>query len=160
MIRYYFRPVLFCMTLVLLLVQCSPRLSPSSGSDAGVRAKIIDDAVRAVGSKYKYGGTGNKGYDCSGLVYTVFKSHEYNLPRSTKDLIRYGKKIKEKDVRPGDLAFFTNVGRKVDHVAIVYKVDRDGIWLIHSTTSSGVITQNLERSTYWSKRLIQFNSVI
>lgn len=155
-------PFLLSFFVGILFFQCSPTVGKKVHSDEHlpVRQRIIEDAAKTVGSRYKYGGTGNRGFDCSGLVYTIYKNHEFFLPRSARDMIKYGQKINKRQVQPGDLAFFKNIGRKVDHVAIVYKIDRDGIWLIHSTTSRGVITQNLESSSYWSKRLIQFNSII
>ncbi|GAA5220886.1 hypothetical protein GCM10025777_15160 [Membranihabitans marinus] len=125
-----------------------------------MRQEVVATAYDQVGAPYRYGGASNKGFDCSGLVYYSFVKHNFTLPRTAHDMMNYGKKVDRQKVMPGDLAFFKNVGRKIDHVAIVYKTDKTGVWLLHSTTSKGVVLQSLDESKYWSKRLVQFNRII
>lgn len=154
---------IFLFSIVTTMFQCSPKVKPMASNTKvknNVRHEVVATAYNQVGAPYRYGGTSSKGFDCSGLVYYSFIEHDFTLPRTAHDMMNYGKKIDRQKVMAGDLAFFKNVGRKIDHVAIVYKIDRSGVWLLHSTTSKGVVLQSLDDSKYWSKRLVQFNRII
>lgn len=65
-----------------------------------------------------------------------------------------GEKIKQREVRPGDLVFFATGKKKreITHVGIVTerKSDTD-IKFIHASTSLGVVETNLF-SDYYNKR--------
>lgn len=158
--------------IILTVLSCSPKQRPTTRSElpvkevksdntnSSLRTEIVATAYHYLGSPYRYGGTTSKGFDCSGLIYATYGRYDFTLPRSAHDMMDYGKKINQRDALPGDLAFFKNVGRKIDHVAIVYKNDRSGIWLLHSTSSKGVVLQSLNQSDYWRKRLVQINRII
>ena len=124
-----------------------------------IRFEIIENAREAVGARYGYGATGTNRYDCSGLVYSLYTSYEISLPRSTRDMADYGEEIKKDELKPGDLIFFRNV-RKIDHVAIVSRKSPAKTWLIHSTTSRGVVEEVLEDSPYWNTRIDQYRRYI
>ena len=48
-----------------------------------IKAAITQSAEEYIGTPYRYGSCdAGKGFDCSGLVYTVAKSHHLTLPRS------------------------------------------------------------------------------
>ena len=77
------------------------------------------------------------GFDCSGLVQTVFKVNNLLMPRDSKD--QYGKVKNNKidsieDARCGDLIFFQK-NKKICHVGIY---DRD-LKFIHC---SGMVKYN------------------
>ncbi|MCK5237662.1 MAG: C40 family peptidase, partial [Deltaproteobacteria bacterium] len=64
------------------------------------------------GVPYRYGGLSKSGVDCSGFVFNAFKDGlGIVLPRSTKELVKIGKKVKKKKLRSGDLVFF-KTGKK------------------------------------------------
>ena len=131
-----------------------------SSSTAGrelnpARLEIVEGAREALGARYAYGATGSKRYDCSGLVFSLYTAQEIDLPRSTREMAEYGEKIRKEELKPGDLVFFRNV-RKIDHVAIVSRLSASKTWLIHSTTSRGVIEEVLEESPYWNQRIDQY----
>ena len=44
-------------------------------------------AKTQAGKPYIYGGTGPKGYDCSGLVYAAYKRVGFTLPRTTEEML-------------------------------------------------------------------------
>ncbi|NND31621.1 MAG: C40 family peptidase [Saprospiraceae bacterium] len=128
-------------------------------NEASLRSDLVREASQYLGSKYRYGGSDQRGFDCSGLVFEVFKSHGILLPRSSHQQSTYGRMTSVEKVRVGDLIFFKQKG-KVNHVAIVSKTRRDGIWVIHSTTSRGVIQENLRESRYWSQRIYASRDVL
>jgi len=56
-------------------------------------------------------------------------------------------------LKEGDLVFFGSK-RKVSHVAIVASVEKNKIEVIHSTSSRGVVIDNISNSDYWQKRYL------
>jgi cell wall-associated NlpC family hydrolase len=104
---------------------------------------VIETARKYLGYDYRYGGTGDGGFDCSGLVATVFARHGLHLPRSSDQQYRWGRPVARKELREGDLVFFADSQGNVDHV---------GIWsghghFIHASTSRGVVEDSA--STSW-----------
>jgi cell wall-associated NlpC family hydrolase len=122
--------------------------------EMSVKAAIHQEANKYIGTPYRYGSCDSgKGFDCSGLVYTVAKSQDLTLPRSSSQMAASGPHIPWKKAEPGDLVFFGDNNR-INHVGIVDKVKGDQIWVIHSTTSSGVVKENVLASDYWKKRIL------
>lgn len=157
---YFFR----YFTAILMLVwmtSCTTRSEfPIVKKDVDpLRFQIVEDARSALGAKYGYGATGSKRYDCSGLIYSIYSKYSISLPRSTYEMVNAGTAVEKSDLQPGDLVFFKN-RNKVDHVAIVSRVSRNKTWLIHSTTSQGVIETPLEDSVYWRPRVVTYRSII
>ena len=113
------------------------------------------------GTKYKYGGTTEKGMDCSGLVYTSFLQEEIALPRSSRDMAKRGDRLSLEDVNIGDLLFFeTDKNKKViNHVGLVVEIQPGHIFFIHSSTSRGVIISSLSEN-YWFDHFVMARRVI
>lgn len=135
----------------------------AASKDAAVKNAIVNTASKNLGVKYKYGGiTPKEGFDCSGLVYYSAKSNNIDLPRSSVSLADAAPHINWKSAGPGDLIFFGEKG-KVNHVAIIEKKRADELWVIHSTSSRGVISENVLSSSYWEKRIlfaIEFSKLV
>jgi len=124
------------------------------------RMAIAKTAKSLINTKYKYGGKTPKGFDCSGFTQYVFKKTlNMKLAPSSKYQAKQGKKIKSKDALPGDLIFFKRGGR-VNHVGIIYEIDKKSTWVIHSTTSKGVILEDIKRSSYWKNKVSAIKRVI
>ncbi|MEO1258554.1 MAG: C40 family peptidase [Bacteroidota bacterium] len=141
--------------------------APHTGTHSAKRAeqKLRTDitlyAKKHVGARYRYGGKSPTGFDCSG--FTSFVMNRFDVPVSGPSYSQenLGKKINKDDAQPGDLVFFRKrKGGKVFHVAIVYEHDREGISLIHSTSSRGVVIDHLEKSSYWRTKVITVRDVV
>ncbi|MFC0309844.1 NlpC/P60 family protein [Gallibacterium trehalosifermentans] len=104
------------------------------------------------GVRYKLGGTGKNGIDCSAFVQTAFaEKFHIKLPRSTSGQKSSGHQIKKSQLKQGDLVFF----RKNRHVGIYLGNDL----FIHSSTSQGVTISSLNEN-YWIRTYTQSRRVL
>ena len=118
------------------------------------------DSRRYKGIKYQYAGKSPKtGFDCSGFTSYVMKKFNIEIPSVSRSQAIIGKEIPIKRVKPGDLIFFGK-GRKVTHVALVTKNTRDGVFVIHSTSSKGIMEQNVSKSNYWRPKILFARDII
>ena len=157
------------LLLVFLLSSCggSQRISHSDRSPTisnkhktVPQSDIVQLASQQKGKKYKYGGTAPKeGFDCSGLIYYCYTNNNIFVSRTSASLAQEGKKIPLSQVQPGDLLFFKNKGR-INHVALVSCVSGKNIRAIHSTSSRGVIEEEIMNSSYWNPRFTFARSLL
>jgi cell wall-associated NlpC family hydrolase len=125
------------------------------------RNEITTYSKNYVGVKYKYAGKDPKGFDCSGFTSYVMAKHDVAISPSSKAQATQGKAISLNKVKPGDLIFFGKKGGKtVTHVALVVANEADGIYVIHSTSSKGVMVQNVSKSTYWKPKILFARDVL
>lgn len=66
----------------------------------------LEWAYRQHGKPYQWGGTGPRGFDCSGLVYEAYLHQGINIGRDTADMLADGKLYQVASPRLGDLAFY------------------------------------------------------
>ena len=77
--------------------------------------RIVDYALRFLGTPYVWGGSSPAGFDCSGYTWYAFRVLGLAIPR-TADLqftAAYGR-----DALPGDLVFFQTYDYGASHVGI------------------------------------------
>jgi len=80
---------------------------------------LIQQAKDFLGYQYTWGGITPKGFDCSGLIQTVFKLCSRTLPRDSHQQQRHNiVSYNFEDARPGDLLFFGKTKDWVTHVAL------------------------------------------
>jgi peptidoglycan DL-endopeptidase CwlO len=74
----------------------------------GRAALAISFAESKLGLLYEWGGTGDPGYDCSGLVQAAWAAAGVQLPRVTWSQIDAGQPVPAElaDLQPGDLIFY------------------------------------------------------
>lgn len=124
--------------------------------------QLIEAAADNLGVKYKYAGTTKAGYDCSGLIYTIFNAENITLPRNSLQQSKIGVVLNPKrdQAQKGDLIFFkTNKNREINHVGIVIEATDGEIKFIHSSTSKGVIISST-KEPYYQKTFVQINRVL
>jgi hypothetical protein len=117
------------------------------------RMRILAEAQKHLGTPYKWAGIDPKGFDCSGYTsYVLLKTMEMKIQRSAAEQYNSGKKIKPKQVQPGDLVFFDN-GSGISHVGIIYSIENGSLQMIHSSTSLGISIVDINTSSYWKQRV-------
>ena len=90
------------------------------GVGSPAAAEAVSWALSQRGTPYRWGGEGDGGFDCSGLVQAAFAAAGVHLPRVAQDQYDAGPRLPPgPNLRPGDLVFFGSSARAVDHVGIV-----------------------------------------
>lgn len=125
-----------------------PEVTPP---ESDLRGRIVATAKHYLGVPYVWGGTSNKGFDCSGLVQTVFAENGVSLPRGSGDQYREGKKIPVGSLQPGDLIFFHTYTSGPSHVGIWIG---DGKFLHAESSPRGVTITPLADEKYWNERVL------
>ena len=155
-----FSYIIVLLGLMFCLSSChtsAPRLDYKALAQASVRLgmdieltdnhKLYVNAAEWIGTPYRAGGDSRHGTDCSGLVSQLYKkTYRMRLSRSTDVQLKESNKIARRNLREGDLVFFTSRSsrKKVAHVGIYLK---DGKF-IHASTSQGVIVSSLKEKYY------------
>jgi cell wall-associated NlpC family hydrolase len=77
-----------------------------------------------------------------------------DLPRTSQEQSQFGRHVRPREIRPGDLVFFGSVNQ-ISHVGMVTDVKgREEVYFIHASTSLGVKEDNLY-SNYYQKIFIK-----
>ncbi len=128
--------------------------SSSKSKSSRRTTNLVEQADKLIGVNYRYGGTSpGRGFDCSGFTSYVFDKSNIEIPRTSTDQSRAGKRKKFKDADVGDLVFF-GTGNRVTHVGIVVAKSKNKLEVIHSTSSSGVRRDEIFGSKYWNSRTL------
>ncbi len=109
--------------------------------------KILKTAAQYKGVPYVFGGTTPRGFDCSGYVQYVFAKNGIRLTRTADTQALEGKFVSKKNLKPGDLVFFTTYEPGASHVGIY--AGNNLFW--NATSSRGIMLSNLTDS-YWGPR--------
>ncbi|MFN2384492.1 MAG: NlpC/P60 family protein [Gemmatimonadota bacterium] len=107
-------------------------------------AEILRHGAHFLGVPYLWGGTTEKGYDCSGFVQRLFGLHGVALPRDSDQQAGAGVVVPPGEaVADGDLAFFSErPDGRISHVGIL---TAGGERMLHaSTRQHGVAWDGLE----------------
>ena len=103
-----------------------------------VSQQVANLALSYVGYPYTWAGANpSVGFDCSGLVYYVYKQFGYNLYRAGDDMAKNGIAVEESEMQPGDIIIFS---RKSDggiqHVGLYVG---DGMMVHAQSSKTGVV---------------------
>lgn len=149
------RILLLGSLLAATLLGCSsaPYRAPSSTGSTRPTAELGDQAantaLKMVGKPYRYGGSSPSGFDCSGLVMYSYRQAGLTLPHNTDKQRLAARPIKVAELRPGDLLFFNQEGKKYGHVGIY----TGGGKFVHAPSSGKSVRSDRLDSPYWSKHL-------
>lgn len=128
-----------------------------SGPNASTAAKVISSAEDKLGSTYVYGDTGKAGFDCSGLVYSIYNDElGISIPRSSITQSTFGQQVSKSDLQEGDLVFFNTTGNGVSHVGIYVG---DGKF-IHASSGQGKVMTSSLSEEYYQDRYVNATRVL
>jgi len=122
----------------------------AEAAQSGKGQEIADFAKSFVGSRYVYGGSSPKGFDCSGFTTYVYKHFGYSINRTASSQMDNGTAVSMSELQPGDLVFFKKSGsgsKRASHVGIYI----GGNQFVHASTAKvGVIISNMSDAYYTS----------
>ena len=123
---------------------------------------IVQQAKDLLGLHYRYGGTSpDTGFDCSGFTSYVLRRFHIEVGRCSRSQSVQGREVDLAQARPGDVIAFSRSKRGgVSHVALVVSNDENGLYMIHSSTSRGVVIENLLESDYWRPKIYAVRDMI
>ena len=157
------KKVFLLILLPILFASCKTGSASVNKESKHETKYVVNNLIRTatdnVGVRYKAAGTTKAGFDCSGLVFSTFKTENIELPRSSSEQSKIGRVIKLDDARKGDLIFFkTNKSKQINHVGLITEVTRDEIKFVHSSTSKGVIISSTKEA-YYKTSFVQINRI-
>ena len=127
----------------------------SRGGSSMFMRRLVQTSFAYIGVPYVFGGTTPGGFDCSGYVQYVFAKSGIQLPRLSGEQFRMGQAVSYRNLRVGDLVFFTTYAAGASHVGI-YLGNNE---FINATSSSGVQVSKIN-SKYWGPRYIGARRVL
>lgn len=100
-------------------------------------------------TRYRYGGIGKSGIDCSAFVGLLMGSvYAIKLPRTSREQYKMATKVSKDEMEEGDMVFFGMKSPKyINHVGFYLG---DG-YFVHSSLSQGVTISNINDKYYASR---------
>ena len=119
---------------------------------------VIDLAHKQLGKPYVWGAEGPNSFDCSGLIYYVYKNAaSITLPRTSSDQYSAGVAISRSNLKAGDLIFSSTDGTgNITHVAI-YVGDGQ---MIHAPRNGKNVEKVSINNSYWNKAYVGARRVL
>jgi cell wall-associated NlpC family hydrolase len=115
-------------------------------------SNIEQEIAKFFGLRYRFGGEGQSGIDCSALVQKVYSDvFGVSLPRNSSEQSRLGSldTVPRDDLKTGDLVFFGPNRKRVNHVGMYLASGR----FLHAARSEGVTISSLD-DRYWKSRFM------
>jgi cell wall-associated NlpC family hydrolase len=108
---------------------------------------MVSQALRWLGTPYRYGGTTRRGIDCSALVQTAFRACGYKLPRTAATQARVGAAVAPAQLKSGDRLYFSASGTRIDHTGLYMG---NGLFVHASGSGRHVMVSNLFTPRNWN----------
>lgn len=135
--------------------------SDLSAESSQLISDLLKEANRHIGKPYRHGMKGPNAFDCSGFSSYVYKQFGYSISPASRAQYLEGEKVERKELRKGDLVFFTSrsSGRNVGHVGIVVSANNEtgDFKFIHASISGVKIS---DCSGYYANRYVGARRII
>jgi hypothetical protein len=140
------------------IVEPNAYAADSRDGNVRLREEIVRTAGRYVGVPYRWGGESPRtGFDCSGLTMVVYRLNGLDLPRSSRQQWKVGRRIDRSRLQKGDLVFFaTRGGTKISHVGIY----TGGNKFLHAPSSGRRIQSSSLSDNYFKTRYVGARSYL
>jgi cell wall-associated NlpC family hydrolase len=130
------------------LLSAAQAAPPQAPAERG-RPRVVAEALRHLGTRYRYGGGSPSGFDCSGFIMYVYAKVGVELPHNAAMQYGGGRSVERAALVPGDLVFFNGLS----HAGIYIGRGR----FVHSPQSGDVVKvsrlgEGWYRSTYVGAR--------
>jgi cell wall-associated NlpC family hydrolase len=162
-----------CLGLLLLAAQgCSTKVVRPAGpgpadptaersfrvTDPDQAGHVVQTARGQIGTPYVYGGhSPDQGFDCSGLVYWVYRQNGVDLPRTSWEQYQAGRPVAQNDLKPGDLIFFKIKGKGQSLHSGIYSGQDT---FIHSPKPGAAVREEPLAARYWLGRYLGARRVV
>ncbi|MDE2197133.1 MAG: C40 family peptidase [Gammaproteobacteria bacterium] len=127
-----------------------PAALPYGPVQPAKEAEIVRLVRQELGIPYHYGGDTPRGFDCSGLVFYVYRRAGIQVPRTANAQLYASQPLARDALQPGDLVFFEIAGDAQMHVGIYVGNGR----FIHAPQSGGVVSYARLDDAYWRTRFV------
>ena len=129
----------------------------STSSTNKVQA-VLDLAEKQLGKPYVWGAEGPNSFDCSGLIYYVYKNAAgITLPRTSAAQYSAGVAVSKSNLKAGDLIFSSTDGTgNITHVAIYAGNGK----MIHAPRSGKNVEKVDMNTNYWNKAYVGARRVL
>lgn len=135
----------------------SSTASSLSSSSTSAGEAIVTEAKKYLGVSYVYGGISPSGFDCSGLVYYVYKQCGYSITRTASSQNSDGTYVSRDNLQPGDIiVFYNSAMTAIGHVGIYIG---DGQF-IHASSGSGKVVISDLSSTYYNSHYYSARRIV
>jgi cell wall-associated NlpC family hydrolase len=133
------------------IINLAPSTKPAELSFMRFQPQLLAAIDERLGSRYSWGGTGPRTFDCSGFVWSIFQSVGISFERGSARTLfaRFAPAAPEEQYKFGTLVFFSGLA----HVGVV--ADANGFY--HASRHHGVIYSPF--NDYWVSRIDGFRRV-
>ena len=153
------RTLVVVPVLAFAILAAASVLAPATDATAATKASArqvrqhqvlhaASVALRQIGDPYSYGAAGPRSFDCSGLMKYSYRKAGLRLPRTSSAQAHRAHRIPKRQLRRGDLMFFTD-GGGVYHAAMFLKWKKGHAVMVHSPRSGERVRRDRPWTTSW-----------
>ena len=121
--------------------------------------ELVEFAKQYLGYSYVSGGhSPETGFDCSGFTRYIFGQFGYSLGATAASQTSVGTEVAREDLQIADLILYYDEGMtKIGHVGIYIG---DGNFIHSANPKRGVVIDNLNTNSYYSKRFVTARRIV